>query len=61
MPDIAIGFDAEVPSDQGNQKAQVAVAWKMLIRLDVMLRDGTDFPQFCRRGSHAGRLGGHLI
>jgi hypothetical protein len=44
--------------------AKVAVARKLAIRLYIMLRDGIDYEEFCRRGpegsgrgSHAGMLG----
>ena len=46
---------------QGRQKAQAAVARKLLIRLYVMLRDGIDYREFCRRGSHVGMLEGHVV
>ena len=45
----------------GFQKAQAAVARKLLIRLYVMLRDGIDYGEFCRRGSQVGMLGGHVV
>lgn len=45
----------------GFQKAQAAVARKLLIRLWVMLRDGIDYAEFCRRGSHAGMLEGRVV
>jgi transposase len=42
---------------KGAAIAKVAVARKLAIRLYIMLRDGIDYPEFCRRGSHAGMLG----
>jgi transposase len=42
---------------KGAAVAKVAVARKLAIRLYIMLRDGIDYPEFCRRGSHAGMLG----
>jgi transposase len=42
---------------KGAPVAKVAVARKLAIRLYVMLRDGIDYEEFCRRGSHAGMLG----
>ena len=39
---------------KGACKAKAAVARKLAIRLYVMLRDGIDYAEFCRRGSHAG-------
>ncbi|MBI4165191.1 MAG: hypothetical protein HY508_05590, partial [Acidobacteria bacterium] len=30
---------------------------ELAIRLFIMLRDKIDYPEFCRRGSHAGMLG----
>ena len=49
---------------KGAPIAKVAVARKLAIRLYVMLRDGIDYEEFCRRGpqgsgrgSHAGMLG----
>jgi len=41
---------------KGAAVAKVAVARKLAIRLYVMLRDRIDYPEFCRRGSHAGML-----
>ena len=42
---------------KGAAVAKVAVARKLAIRLYIMLRDGIDYAEFCRRGSHAGMLG----
>jgi transposase len=42
---------------KGSASAKVAVARKLLIRLYIMLRDGIDYAEFVRRGSHAGMLG----
>lgn len=42
---------------KGAASAKVAVARKLAIRLYIMLRDRIDYAEFCRRGSHAGRLG----
>ncbi|MEJ2009669.1 MAG: IS110 family transposase [Acidobacteriota bacterium] len=49
---------------KGKPIAKVAVARKLAIRLYIMLRDGIDYEEFCRRGpdrsgrgSHAGMLG----
>lgn len=42
---------------KGAAVAKVAVARKLAIRLYIMLRDGIDYQEFCRRGSHAGMLG----
>ena len=42
---------------KGAAIAKVAVARKLAIRLFIMLRDQIDYSEFCRRGSHAGRLG----
>ncbi len=49
---------------KGLSSAKVAVARKLAIRLYIMLRDGIDYQEFCRRGpdssgrgSHAGMLG----
>jgi transposase len=42
---------------KGAAIAKVAVARKLAIRLFIMLRDQIDYPEFCRRGSHAGMLG----
>ena len=42
---------------KGRPIAKVAVARKLAIRLYIMLRDGIDYEEFCRRGSHAGMLG----
>ena len=42
---------------KGAASAKVAVARKLLIRLFIMLRDGIDYTEFVRRGSHAGMLG----
>ena len=42
---------------KGAAIAKVAVACKLAIRLYIMLRDQIDYPEFCRRGSHAGMLG----
>ena len=42
---------------KGAAIAKVAVARKLAIRLYIMLRDGIDYQEFCRRGSHAGMLG----
>jgi transposase len=42
---------------KGAPIAKVAVARKLAIRLYIMLRDGIDYEEFCRRGSHAGMLG----
>ena len=42
---------------KGAAIAKVAVARKLAIRLFIMLRDKIDYPEFCRRGSHAGMLG----
>ena len=44
-------------AQKGLGKARVAVARKLAIRLYIMLRDGIDYEEFCRRGSHAGMLG----
>ena len=41
---------------KGAAVAKVAVARKLAIRLYIMLRDGIDYQEFCRRGSHAGML-----
>ena len=41
---------------KGAASAKVAVARKLAIRLDIMLRDTIDYEEFCRRGSHAGML-----
>lgn len=41
---------------KGAPSAKVAVARKLAIRLYIMLRDGIDYQEFCRRGSHAGML-----
>jgi transposase len=41
---------------KGAAVAKVAVARKLAIRLYIMLRDGIDYAEFCRRGSHAGML-----
>jgi transposase len=41
---------------KGAASAKVAVARKLAIRLYIMLRDGIDYQEFCRRGSHAGML-----
>jgi transposase len=41
---------------KGAAIAKVAVARKLAIRLFIMLRDQIDYPEFCRRGSHAGML-----
>lgn len=42
---------------KGAAIAKVAIARKLAIRLYIMLRDGIDYEEFCRRGSHAGMLG----
>jgi transposase len=42
---------------KGAAIAKLAVARKLAIRLYIMLRDQIDYPEFCRRGSHAGMLG----
>jgi transposase len=42
---------------KGAPLAKVAVARKLAIRLFIMLKDRIDYTEFCRRGSHAGRLG----
>jgi transposase len=42
---------------KGMAVAKVAIARKLAIRLYIMLRDKIDYPEFCRRGSHAGMLG----
>jgi len=42
---------------KGAAIAKVAVARKLAIRLFIMLTDRIDYPEFCRRGSHAGMLG----
>lgn len=42
---------------KGIAVAKVAMARKLAIRLYIMLRDRIDYQEFCRRGSHAGRLG----
>lgn len=42
---------------KGVAHAKVAVARKLAIRLYIMLRDGIDYAEFVRRGSHAGMLG----
>jgi transposase len=42
---------------KGAAIAKVAVARKLAIRLYILLRDGIDYSEFCRRGSHAGMLG----
>jgi len=41
---------------KGAAVAKVAMARKLAIRLYIMLRDGIDYQEFCRRGSHAGML-----
>jgi transposase len=41
---------------KGAAVAKVAIARKLAIRLYIMLRDGIDYEEFCRRGSHAGML-----
>ena len=41
---------------KGAASAKVAVARKLAIRLYIMLRDGINYQEFCRRGSHAGML-----
>lgn len=41
---------------KGVASAKVAVARKLAIRLYIMLRDGIDYAEFCRRGSQAGML-----
>jgi len=41
---------------KGLPSAKVAVARKLAIRLYIMLREQIDYAEFCRRGSHAGRL-----
>jgi transposase len=41
---------------KGAAIAEVAIARKLAIRLYVMLRDGIDYQEFCRRGSHTGML-----
>jgi transposase len=46
---------------KGTAIAKVAVARKLLIRLYIMLRDKIDYPEFCRRGSHAGMLGDRAL
>jgi transposase len=46
---------------KGLAVAKVAVARKLAIRLYIMLRDGIDYPEFCRRGSHAGMLGARTL
>lgn len=60
--------DAELRRDykrlafrHGWAKAQVAVARKLLIRLFILLRDGMDYAEFVRRGSHAGLPGLRLV
>jgi len=60
--------DAELKQDykrracrHGWAKAQVAVARKLLIRLFILLRDGIDYAEFVRRGSHAGLPGLRLV
>ena len=35
---------------RGRPKAKVALARRLLVRLDVMLRDQIDYDEFCRRG-----------
>ena len=42
---------------KGSASAKVAVARKLAIRLYIMLREGIDYAEFVRRGSHAGMLG----
>ena len=42
---------------KGAAPPKVAVAPKLAIRLYIMLRDQIDYAEFCRRASHAGRLG----
>ena len=42
---------------KGRASAKVAVARKLIIPLYIMLRDGIDYAEFVRRGSHAGMLG----
>lgn len=61
-------LDAELKQDykrlafrHGWAKAQVAVARKLLIRLFILLRDGIDYAEFVRRGSHAGLPGLRLV
>jgi transposase len=46
---------------KGAAIAKVAIARKLAIRLYIMLRDGIDYEEFCRRGSHAGMLGGRSL
>jgi transposase len=46
---------------KGAAIAKVAVARKLAIRLYIMLRDRIDYPEFCRRGSHAGMLEERLL
>jgi transposase len=54
-------FFGRLTARKGVQKAQAATARKLLVRLYVMLRDGIDYAEFCRRGLHAGRPGGHVV
>jgi transposase len=41
---------------KGAAIAKIAIARKLAIRLYIMLKDGIDYQEFCRRGSHAGML-----
>ncbi len=55
-PELAALHDREL--ERGNRnRATLAVARKLAIRLYIMLRDRIDYAEFCRRGSHAGMLG----
>jgi transposase len=44
---------------KGTAIAKVAVARKLAIRLYIMLRDGIDYEEFCRRGPHRSGRGSH--
>ncbi len=44
---------------KGAPIAKVAVARKPAIRLYIMLRDGTDYEEFCRRGPDGSRRASH--
>jgi hypothetical protein len=44
---------------KGAAIAKVAVARKLAIRLYIMLRDGIDYEEFCRRGSQRSEPGSH--
>lgn len=64
----ACRYDVELKQDykrmafrHGWAKARVAVARKLAIRLFILLRDGIDYAEFVRRGSHAGMPGLRLV